>query len=97
MAPDDVIAHAVDRYLDALQTYLPRSTRIIVLGPPWGPLDRANGIRVTAIVRAQAASHGMQFISTTGTLTAGRVVDGVHPNRAGSKAIGNRVITALGG
>jgi len=94
-APDDVIAHAVDRYLDTLQTFLPKSTRIVVLGPPWGPLDPVNQQRVTAIIRAQATEHGLQFISTQGALTADRVVDGVHPNRQGSLAIARRVIAAL--
>lgn len=94
-APDDMIEHAVDRYLDTLQTFLPKSTRIVVLGPPWGPLDRADGLRVTAIIRAQAEQHGIEFISTRGALTADRVIDGVHPNRQGSLAIARRVIAAL--
>jgi lysophospholipase L1-like esterase len=94
-APDDLIEHAVDRYLDTLQTFLPASTRIVVLGPPWGPRDAADQVRVTAIIRAQAEQHGIQFISTRGALTADRVVDGVHPNRKGSLAIARRVIAAL--
>jgi lysophospholipase L1-like esterase len=97
VAPDDVIASAVNRYLDALQTALPASTRIIVLGPPWGPLDPTNGIRVTAIIEAAAERHGLQFISTHGALTARGVVDGIHPNRRGSIAIADRVIDALDG
>lgn len=95
VASDDVIAHAVDRYLDALQTFLPASTRIIIMGPPWGPFDPANGLRVTAIIEASAHGHGLQFVSTSGALTADRVVDGVHPNRDGSLAIARRVIAAL--
>jgi lysophospholipase L1-like esterase len=91
---DAEVRHAVDTYLDVLQRWLPRSTRVIVLGPP-GPFDRANGRRVTAIVQAEAKAHGMQFISTTGALTASRVIDGVHPNRAGSVAIARKVIAAL--
>jgi lysophospholipase L1-like esterase len=95
-ATDAQIAHAVDRYLDTLQAFLPSSTRIVVLGPPWGPLDPVNGLRVSAIIQAQARSHGIQFVSTRGTLSADRVIDGVHPNRAGSQAIARRVIAALG-
>lgn len=95
IAADDVIEHAVDRYLDTLQTFLPTSTRIVVLGPPWGPRDLANQLRVTAIIEAQAAQHGIQFVSTRGTLTDDRVIDGVHPNRKGSLAIARRVIAAL--
>lgn len=96
-ASDAVIAHAVDRYLTTLQTFLPHSTRIIVLGPPWGPLDPQDGARVTRIIRAAAAQHRLQFISTTGTLTnPDRVVDGIHPNLIGSRAIAKRVIHTLG-
>jgi lysophospholipase L1-like esterase len=95
VAPDDVIAHAVDRYLDTLQTFLPATTRIVVLGPPWGPRDQTAGLRVTSIIAAQAKEHGVQFVSTAGALTPSRVVDGVHPNRRGSLAIARRVIAAL--
>lgn len=94
---DAELRRAVSTYLDVLQTYLPSSTRIVVLGPPWGPLDRAEGKRVTAIVRDEAAAHGLEFISTWGALTADRVVDGVHPNRDGSLAIARRVVRALAG
>ncbi|MEJ7634076.1 SGNH/GDSL hydrolase family protein [Aeromicrobium sp.] len=94
-ATDAEIEHAVDRYLDTLRTFLPQSTRIVVLGPPWGPLDPGNGARVTAIIQAQAKNHGMQFISTHGALTGQRVIDGVHPNRKGSLAIARRVIRGL--
>ena len=94
---DAEVRHAVDQYLTVLQTYLPASTRIIVLGPPWGPLDPPNGVRVTTIIRQQAAAHDVQFISTAGALRSDRVIDGVHPNRAGSLAIARRVITALEG
>ncbi|MET1036712.1 MAG: SGNH/GDSL hydrolase family protein [Aeromicrobium sp.] len=92
---DAELRHAVDTYLDVLQTYLPAETRIIVLGPPWGPLDRAEGRRVTAIIEDEARAHGLEFISTAGSLTTDRVVDGVHPNRNGSLAIARRVIRAL--
>jgi lysophospholipase L1-like esterase len=93
---DAVIAHAVDSYLSTLQTFLPHSTRIIVLGPPWGPLDPHDGARVTRIIEAAARQHKLEFISTTGTLNADRVVDGIHPNLLGSRAIAERVIDALG-
>lgn len=92
---DAQVRHAVDSYLGVLKTYLPRSTRIVVLGPPWGPRDRSDGVRVTRIIAAQARLHDMQFVSTSGALTADRVLDGIHPNRAGSLAIARRVIRAL--
>jgi len=66
------------------------------MGPPWGPADPENGKRVTAIIQSLAEKNGLEFISTTGALTQRRVVDGVHPNRLGSVAIANRVLSALG-
>ncbi|MRJ78212.1 hypothetical protein GEV29_16895 [Aeromicrobium sp. SMF47] len=92
---DHEIDHAVGTYLDTVKTFVPATTRVIVLGPPWGPLDARTGVRITGIVRAQAEAHGFEFISTAGALTASRVVDGVHPNRHGSAAIARRVIRAL--
>jgi lysophospholipase L1-like esterase len=96
-ASDAVIAHAVDRYLSTLQTFLPHSTRIIVMGPPWGPLDPQDDVRVTRIIEAAAKQHKLQFISTAGALSSpDRVVDGIHPNLIGSRAIAQRVIHVLG-
>ncbi|MEO6604684.1 MAG: SGNH/GDSL hydrolase family protein [Aeromicrobium sp.] len=95
-ASDAAIEHAVDTYLGTLTAFLPRSTRIIVMGPPWGPLDPGNGERVSRIIEAVSATYGLEFIPTTDALTQSRVVDGVHPNRAGSVAIADRVISALG-
>ena len=92
---DAELRHAVSTYLGVLKTYLPASTRIVVLAPPWGPLDRAEGVRVTGIIRDEARTHGLQFVSMRGALTADRVIDGVHPNRDGSLAIARRVIRAL--
>ncbi|MBC7633649.1 SGNH/GDSL hydrolase family protein [Aeromicrobium sp.] len=94
-APDIMIDRAVNRYLDVLQTFLPSSTRIIVMGPPWGPLDQIDGLRITMIIKDAATRHGLQFIDTRGTLTTARVLDGVHPNRAGSVAIADRVIRSI--
>ncbi len=95
-SPDEAVEHAVDTYLSTLTTFLPRSTRIIVMGPPWGPADPTNGERVTRIIEGVTARHGLEFISTTGALTRSGVIDGVHPNRVGSVAIADRVISALG-
>jgi lysophospholipase L1-like esterase len=95
-AHDDAIEHAVDTYFGTLRTFLPRSTRIIVMGPPWGPADPVNGERITAIIESAANRYGFEFIPTTGALTQDRVVDGVHPNRDGSVAIADRVMRALG-
>jgi lysophospholipase L1-like esterase len=95
-APDAEVASAVDHYLDVLQANLPRSTRIVVLGPPWGTLDQLGRNRITSIVHAAATSHGLQYIATVGTIDRReRLTDGVHPNRAGNRALADRVIAAL--
>jgi lysophospholipase L1-like esterase len=95
-APDAEIASAVDHYLDVLQANLPGSTRIVVLGPPWGTLDQLGRNRITSIVRAAATSHGFQYVDTVGTIDRReRLTDGVHPNRAGNRALADRVIAAL--
>ena len=89
-------ARAVNHYLDVLQENLPRSTRIVVLGPPWGTLDQLGRHRLTKIVYAAAKAHHVQYVSTMGTLDRReRVLDGIHPNRAGSRALADRVIAAL--
>mgnify|MGYP001627437718 CR=1 FL=1 len=93
---DTAVAEAVNHYLSLVQRRLPASTRILVLGPPWGPLAPWEGKRVTSIVHTAALRHGLEYVSTTGTLDSwARVVDGIPPNRIGSAAIGDRVIEAL--
>ena len=95
-APRAEIASAVNHYLDVVQANLPRSTRIVVLGPPWGTLDQLGRRKLTAIVHAAARAHHVEYVSTMGTLDRrDRVLDGVHPNRAGSRALADRVIAAL--
>ena len=95
-ASDAEFADAVNHYLDVLQLNLPRSTRIVVLGPPWGTLDQLGRKNLTAIVYNAAKAHDVQYVSTMGTLDRReRVLDGIHPNRAGSRALADRVIAAL--
>ncbi|MFI5427705.1 SGNH/GDSL hydrolase family protein [Aeromicrobium sp. UC242_57] len=95
LASNADLEHAVATYLNTLQTHLPSSVRIIVLSPPWGPFQPAHGQRVSRIIRAQALSHGVEFIDLGGALNAARVVDGIHPNRDGSAAIARRVLRSL--
>lgn len=89
------IVGAVRGYLKRVDDALPPSTRVIVMGPPWGPLQPVERVVVTSVVRQGAELHGFEFIDTTGTLPAENVLDGVHPNRAGNIAIARRVIAAL--
>ncbi len=93
---DAEVAAAVDQYLDLVTEMLPAQTRVVVLAPPWGPRQRIEGLRVTSIIRSAVAQHGAEFVDTTGTLGPLEVVDGIHPNRAGSLAIADRVIAAIG-
>ena len=95
-ADDAQIAAAVTSYLRLVQRRLPGSTRIVVLEPPWGDLDPWDQRRLTSIVRTAAGREGLEFVTTAGTLTgADRTTDGVHPTRAGSVALGERVAAAL--
>ncbi len=89
------IARAVNRYLDTVADRLPASTRVLVLGPPWGPLQPVEGLRMTSIVKQAAADHDVEFVDMAGVLPPENVIDGVHPNRAGSVAIAQRVMAAL--
>ncbi|GAA2071238.1 SGNH/GDSL hydrolase family protein [Aeromicrobium halocynthiae] len=95
-AGDAEIAAAVTTYLRLVQQRLPASTRIVVLEPPWGDRDPWEQRRLTSIVRTAAGREGVEFVATAGTLTgADRTTDGVHPTRAGSVALGERVAAAL--
>ncbi|CAN5339314.1 hypothetical protein BH09ACT10_BH09ACT10_15920 [soil metagenome] len=90
------VRRAVDRYLDDVRMLVKSSTRIIVLGPVWGPRDAGHEARIRAIVERAAAAHGMEFVDTSNVLNPSRVLDGTHPNRAGSKALAQRVMAAIG-
>lgn len=90
------VERAVERYYDRIDASFGPATRVVVLGPPWGPLQLLEGLRITRIVKAAVERHGFEFVDTAGTLTAENVVDGIHPNRAGSLAIADRVIATVG-
>lgn len=90
------IKKGVDSFLARLKKSVPAGTTIYVLGPPWGPKDLDQRERVTAIVKASAKAHHMIYISTRGSFSKKRVVDGIHPNRAGSVKLGKKVIKAVG-
>lgn len=94
-APDDTIRRAVFNYLSDVNRLVSPSTRVLVLGPPWGPLNIDEQERISSIIRAAALHYDMQFVPMDDVLNATRVVDGVHPNRAGSQAIADQVIQAI--
>jgi len=94
-ATDAQIQTAVERYMDLVKAAMPMETHVMVLAP-WGPKQAAEGLRVTEIIRTAAAERGFEFIDTAGALGPDQVSDGVHPNRAGSLAIADRVIAAIG-
>lgn len=93
-ATDAQIASAANEYMDAVARLVPASTRVLVL-TPWGPRQPLERMRVTAIIRSAAERHGFEFVDTSGALGPNEVTDGVHPNRAGSLAIADRVIAAI--
>lgn len=93
---DEQVRKSVDTFLAKLKDTVEPGTRIYVLGPPWGPIQSAEGDRVTEIVKASATRHQLFYISTTGVFTSSHVRDGIHPNRAGSRELGTRVIEAIG-
>lgn len=95
VAPEEMVAEAVERYLTTLATFVPSSTHIVLLGPAWGPKDHEHAARITSVLRQAAGRHGLTFIDLAGTLDASTVVDGTHPNRAGSEAIAERVLETL--
>ena len=96
IATDAEVAAGVDSVLSRLHDGLPFTTRFFILGPAWGTTSADQRDRVTEIIRASAEAHGMTFISTTGVFDGDRVLDGTHPNRAGSIALGQTVIKAVG-
>lgn len=97
VAPDGMVEEAVTGYMDAVRDSVPATTRVIVLGPPWGPEAHEHAARVTAIVRAQAEAHGFEFVDMTDVLDASTVYDGTHPDREGSRRIAQRLIAHLEG
>lgn len=95
-AADPDVRSAVDEYLDVVASSLGSATRVIVLGPVWGPKDSRHEERIRAIIESSADSHDMEFIDTRGVLPAEHVMDGTHPNRRGSAALARRVIDGIG-
>lgn len=96
VSTDAAVRDGVVEYLRTARERLPASTRIVVLGPPWGPLDPWQQRRVTSIVHTAAEREGLEYVSTTGSLEpGGRTSDGVHPTRSGSRALGAVVVDAL--
>ncbi|MGZ5368874.1 SGNH/GDSL hydrolase family protein [Aeromicrobium sp.] len=87
---------SVDRFLTELQRSLDPRTTIYVLGPPWGTVNASEQSRVTSIIESSARRHYMRFIDTQGVFDGARTIDGTHPNRAGSLALGDRVVEGIG-
>lgn len=93
---DAQVRTGVDLFLSRLRATVGPQTRIIVMGPPWGPANQTEQSRITGIVEASARAHNVKFIDMQGVLNADRVLDGVHPNRTGSVAIAVRFISTVG-
>lgn len=96
ISTDQAVQDGVDTYLREVRAALPSTTRIVVLSPPWGPMDPWQKRRITSIVHTSALRQGLEYVSAADTLASpDRVVDGVHPNRAGNRAIADVVVAAL--
>jgi len=91
-----MVKTSVDRFLTNLQNALDPNTTIYVLGPPWGSVNASEQSRITSIIKSSAQRHHMKFIDTRGVFNGNRTIDGTHPNRNGSMALGNRVIKGIG-
>ncbi|WP_229055121.1 SGNH/GDSL hydrolase family protein [Aeromicrobium sp. Leaf350] len=92
--PSGDVLVAADTFLRTLTETYP-DARIVVLAPPWGPLQQQYVDRVTEAVETAAERNGCEFVRMDGVLTAGRTPDGVHPDVNGSRAIAEKVLTAL--
>lgn len=96
LTTDALVTSSVDDFFTKLKQAVVPGTTIIVLGPPWGPEQPEEQARVSAIVETAALRHRLRFIATDGVFDGDRTIDGIHPNRAGSTALGNTVVKALG-
>lgn len=96
LTTDALLRKSVDEFFTKLKRAVASGTTIIVLGPPWGSKQVEEQARVSAIIKQAARRHDLTFIATDGVFTGDRTLDGIHPNRAGSMALGKTVIQALG-
>jgi len=92
--PASTVLAAADEFLGRLVAAYP-DARIVVLAPPWGPLQQRYADDVTAAIETAADRHDLQFVPMDGVLTEQRTPDGVHPDLDGSRAIAERVLEAL--
>lgn len=90
----DVLLAAADDFLGRLTQAYP-DARVVVLAPPWGPLQQRYVTDVTDAIEAAAELHDCEFVRMDGVLPAHRTPDGVHPDVNGSKAIAETVLQAL--
>lgn len=90
----EIVLAAADDFLGRLTRAYP-DARVVVLAPPWGPLQQRYVDDVTSAIEAAAERHGCEFVTMDGVLTPARTPDGVHPDIGGSKAIAETVLLAL--
>ncbi|GAA1737937.1 SGNH/GDSL hydrolase family protein [Aeromicrobium alkaliterrae] len=92
--PSEEVLAAADAFLERLTTTYP-DARVVVLAPPWGPLQQQYVDDVTAAIETAADRNGCEFLPMDGVLPEDRTPDGVHPDLDGSRAIAEVVLTAL--
>ena len=90
----EIVLAAADDFLGRLTRAYP-DARVVVLAPPWGPLQQRYVDDVTSAIEVAAERHGCEFVAMDGVLTPTRTPDGVHPDIGGSKAIAETVLLAL--
>lgn len=96
LTTDALVKSSVEVFFTKLKQVIAPGTTIVVLGPPWGSEQAEMQARVSGIIEEAARRHQLRFISTEGVFIGDRTLDGIHPNHAGSMALGNTVVMALG-
>ncbi|MBY6366874.1 SGNH/GDSL hydrolase family protein [Rhodococcoides corynebacterioides] len=100
---DDGLRAAATAMYAALAVIVPRA-RVVVVGPTDAPAARHENIgRIRTILAEVTRSAGVPFVDPAGARwldwTTDYVADGIHPNAAGHRAMGERLaaeVAALG-
>ena len=87
------LRRAVDAFMDEAQQLRGKDDCTIVV-TPWGPKGADERARITPVIRRSARRHGFTFVDTVGLLDERTTqADGVHPNRAGNRAVSDAILS----
>lgn len=94
LVPHGQVRRAVEAFMAQVQQLRGQDRACTIVVVPWGPSGLAdNRDRISALMQKAAARHGFTFIDTLGLLTeATTIEDGVHPTRAGNKALTRAIL-----